>query len=259
MKRSRKKKTKLKICLETSSYLPLIWITPYSQGVINLIQYYRDSSDFYIQDDCLIEALSYVYYPKNWFRHPSIRLRKLAKFLKDKQLKKMSFPSTAFQILLGGKMWAQGRYLNFVRHTTFLYSDLVDKIDFSDRRKGLLELADLIDDRFDLLKVKIEQHLNNKRFEVNFEQMLPYWGKFYLFSELPKKLVVKVWKYNEKFDKNDARTRDVFHYESMIKSGSNFEKMIVANTGFSAYVKKERGSLPVEIICSQSRQTEIFE
>jgi hypothetical protein len=248
-----------KICLETSSYLPLIWITPYSQGIINLIQYYRENADFYIQEDCLKEALGYIYYPQNWFRHPSIRVRKLVKILKDEQLNVMSFPSAAFQILLGGKMWAQGLYLNFVRHTTFLYSDLVDEVDFSNKRKGLLVLADLIDKRFNVLKQKIEQHLSNKEFVINLEQMLPYWGRFYLFPELPKSFTVKVWKYHEEFVKGIARIRDVYHYESMIKSKYKFDKMIVANTGFSAHIKKERGDIPIEIICSQSRQAEIFE
>jgi len=248
-----------KICLETSSYLPLIWITPYSQGVINLIQYYCEKADFYIQEDCLREALSYIYYPQNWFRHPSVRIRKLVKILTDAQLDKMSFPSTAFQILLGGKMWAQGLYLNFVRHSTFLYSDLVDSVDFSNKRKGLTNLANLIDKRFDNLKVKIEQHLDGDEFVVDFEEMLPYWGSFYLFLELPERVTVKVWKDPEKFVKGVARIRDVYHYESMIKCGYNFDKMIVANTGFSAHIKKEKGSLPIEIICSQSRQTEIFE
>src|SRR3989338_1287547 len=158
-------KNKLKISLETS---------PYSQDVINLIQYYRNDADFYIQDDCLIEALSYVHYQKNWFRHASVRIKKIAKILTDKQLSELSFPSTAFQILLGGKMWAQGLYLNFVRHTTFLYADLVDKVDFSDKRKGLLQLADLIDERFEWLQNKIEGHLVAEEFEINFNEMLPY-------------------------------------------------------------------------------------
>jgi hypothetical protein len=248
-----------KICLETSSYLPLIWITPYSQGIINLVQYYCEDADFFIQEDCLREALSYIYYPKNWFRHPSDRIRKLVKILKDEQLDKMTFPSTAFQILLGGKMWAQGPYLNFVRHTTFLYSDLVDNIDFTDKRKGLTKLADLVDERFNELKIKIEKHLNNNEFVISFEEMLPYWGKFYLFLELPEKFNVKVWKDPEPFIKGAARIRDVYHYESMLKAGIGFDKMIVANTGFSAHIKKQRGNLPIEIICSQSRQTEIFE
>ncbi|MFH1030408.1 MAG: hypothetical protein V1770_04070 [bacterium] len=252
-------KDKLKICLETSTYLPLTWTTPYSQDVINLIQYYRNDADFYIQDDCLLEALSYVHYQKNWFRHASVRIKKIAKILTDKQLNELSFPSTAFQILLGGKMWAQGLYLNFVRHTTFLYADLVDKIDFSDKRKGLLQLADLVDKRFEDLQNKIEGNLAAKEFEIDFNGMLPYWGKFYLFMELPEPLKVKVWKIEEKFVKGPARIRDVFHYKSMIDSGMGFDKMIVANTGFSAHIKKELGRLEIELLCAKSRQMEIYE
>lgn len=253
------KKAKLKICLETSTYLPLTWTTPYSQDVINLIQYYRNDADFYIQDDCLVEALSYVRYQKNWFRHASVRIKKIAKILTDKQLNELSFPSTAFQILLGGKMWAQGLYLNFVRHTTFLYADLVDKVDFSDKRKGLLQLADLVDERFEGLQNKIEGHLIANEFEINFYEILPYWGKFYLFMELPEPLKVKVWKIEGKFEKGPARIRDVFHYKSMIDSHMNFDKMIVANTGFSAHIKKELGKLDIELLRAKSRQMELYE
>lgn len=252
-------KNKLKICLETSSYLPLTWTTPYSQGVIKLMQYYSENAEFYIQDDCLIEALSYVHYQKNWFRHASVRIKKLAKILTNNQLKELSFPSTAFQILLGGKMWAQGLYLNFVRHTTFLYADLVDKVDFTDKRSGLLHLADLIDQRFEHLKGQIEGHLDSEEFTIDFKEMLPYWGKFYLFMELPEPLKVKVWKIEEKFEKGPARIRDVYHYKSMIDSGIGFDKMIVANTGYSAHIKRELGRLDIELLCAESRQMEIFE
>lgn len=250
---------KLNVCLETSSYLPLIWITPYSQGVINLIQFYRPTSEFYIQEDCLVEALSYIRYTKDWTRHPSVRLRKLAKILTDKQLANMSFPSSAFQILLGGKMWAQGLYLNFVRHTTFLYADLVDKVDFLDKRKGLEILADKIDERFELLKGKIESHLKSSNFEIDMKEMFAYWGRYYVFNELPDNFTIRVWRDKEKFERGKARIRDVYHYESMLNSGIEFEKMVVANTGFSLHIKRELKSLPIEIISAQSRQTEIFE
>lgn len=251
--------SKLKICLETSSYLPLIWITPYTQGIVNLIQYYRDSADFYIQEDCLIEALSYIHYPQNWFRHAPVRLRKLAQILTDEHLEKLSFPSSAFQILLGGKMWAQGLYLNFVRHTTFLYADLVDQVNFAlGKREGLLKLAELVDERFDMLTFLIESHRNSSNFEIDFQRALPYWGRFYLFLELPNSLDVKVWKDAAPFEKGIARIRDVFHYESMLNSEIGFHKMIVANTGFAGHIKKTIKKLPIEILCAQSRQVELF-
>lgn len=249
----------MNICLETSSYLPLIWCTPYSQSLISLIKSYKPEAELYIQKDCIKEALSYVHYPNNWFRHAPVRLRKIAKILNDKSFERLSFPSTAFQIILGGKMWAQGLYLNFVRHTTFLYSDLVDTIDFTDKRTGILELADLIDKRYISIKERIENHLESEEFEFDLNLILPYWGTYYLYADDLFTFKVKTWDVQEKFEKGPARIRDVFHYESMLQSTIKFDKMIVANMGCSLHIKKQLGSLPSEIVCAQSRQTEIFE
>ena len=249
----------MNICLETSSYLPLIWCTPYSQSLISLIKSYKLEAEFYIQKDCIEEALSYVHYPNNWFRHPSVRLRKIAKTTNAKLLDRLSFPSTAFQIILGGKMWAQGRYLNFVRHTTFLYADLVDRVDFTDKRKGMLELADLIDERYNQIKKRIENDFTSDNFEIDLNLIFPYWGYYYLYADDLFKFNIITWDGKKRFEKGSAKSRDLFHYESMLKSEIKFDKMIVANTGFSRYVKEQLGSLPIEIVCAQSHQTEIFE
>ena len=254
-----KKLKDMNICLETSSYLPLIWCTPYSQSVISLIKSYKSEAEFYIQKDCIKEALSYMNYQNNWFRHPSIRLRKIATIIDEKLLKKLSFPSTAFQIILGGKMWAQGRYLNFVRHTAFLYADLVDFIDFTDKRKGMLKLAELIDKRYNHLKKRIENNLKSEIFEVDLNLIYPYWGAYYLYGGNLFKFKVTTWDIEEKFEKKQAKDRDIFHYESMLKSNTQFDKMIVANTGYSLNIKKQLSSLPIEINCAKSSQTEIFQ
>jgi len=251
--------TTMNICLETSSYLPLIWCTPYSQSIISLIKSYNSEAEFYIQRDCIKEALSYVNYPNNWFRHAPIRLRKISKTITDKSLERLSFPSTAFQIILGGKMWSQGLYLNFVRHTAFLYADLVDRIDFIDKRKGMLELADSIDERYNHIKERIENHFKSDSFEFDLSSLFPYWGFYYLYADDSFKFKVKTWDVEELFEKGQARIRDVFHYESMLKSKIRFDKMLVANTGFSLHIKKQLGALPIEIVCAQSRQSEIFE
>jgi hypothetical protein len=248
-----------KICLETSSYLPLIWCTPYSQSLISLIKSYESEAEFYIQKDCILEALSYVHYPNNWFRHAPFRLRKLSNVLTDTVLDRMSFPSSAFQIVLGGKMWAQGLYLNFVRHTTFLYADLIDKVDFSDKRAGMILLADLIDERYSEVMTRIESHLEAESFEIDLNEMYSYWGKYYLYSDKLYSFKIKTWDVEEKFEKGIARIRDVFHYESMLKSELSFDKMIVANTGFSKHIKTELKGLPIEIVCASSRQLELFE
>lgn len=253
------KSKNMNICFETSSYLPFIWCTPYSQSLISLVKSYYSEATFYIQRDCIKEALSYVHYPNNWFRHAPVRLRKISKIINNKTLKRLSFPSTAFQIILGGKMWAQGPYLNFVRHTTFLYADLVDRVDFSDKTKGMLELADLIDKRYNYVKERIENDLKSDVFEIDLNLILPYWGTYYLYADDLFKFKVNTWDVEEKFEKGQAKIRDVFHYESMLKSNIKFDKMIVANTRYSLNIKQQLGSLPIEIVCAQSRQAEIFE
>ena len=124
-----------------------------------------------------------------------------------------------------------------------------------------IDCADLIDERFEILKNKIEGHLKADEFQINFGEMLSYWGKYYLFSELPENLTVKVWKDLSKFEKGVARIRDVFHYESMLDADLQFDKMIVANTGFSKHIKTEKALkvLPIEIITASSRQLDLFE
>lgn len=214
---------------------------------------------FYIQEDCLKEALGYFDFKRNWFRDPVIRLRHLADTLTDKEIKFLSFPSTAFQILLGGKIWPSAMYLNFVRHTTFLYADLVDNIDFrSNPKKGLYELAEKIDMRFNFLKMIIKNHLESSDFEISFKDIIPYWGRFYVSKVPSKNLKVTCWKDPKPFIKGPAKIRDSYHYGSMFKSGIKFDLMIVANTGFAENIKKDRRNLPIRIVCSISRQNDIY-
>lgn len=244
--------------LETSSYLPLIWITPYSQGVFDLIEKSKKVI-LYIQDDCLKEALSYFDFKRNWFRDPVVRLRHLAKTLTDKQIRAFSFPSTAFQILMGGKIWPSVMYLNFVRHTTFLYADLIDTVNFSSNpRKGLCELAEKIDARFEFLKSMINSHLSSENFEISLRDIIPYWGRFYVSKIPDDNLRVTCWRGSEPFVKWPAKIRDLYHYESMLKSDIKFNAMIVANTGYADHIKNSRKNMPIEIVCSTSKQNDIY-
>jgi hypothetical protein len=247
------KKTLKNLCLETSSYLPLIWVTPYSSGIIDLLIEYEDSR-FFIQADCIREALSYVNYKRDWFRHPAIRFRHLAKTLPDDQIRKMSFPSSAFQILLGGKIWPSVKYLNFVRHTAFLYADLIDTVKFDNPRKTLMEIADKIDDRFFGLQSSMEEHLDKGYFEVSFDNLIPYWGIFYLATIPKKKWYVEVWDDPKPFREKSSKMRDTYHCKSILSSGIMFDLLIVANTNFERTVRENLQNFPVKIISAESRQ-----
>lgn len=107
------------VLLETSSYLPLIWRTPYTKSVVDHLASYVESFELAIQTDCINEASGYLSFEDDWKYHPALRIRKLLGKLTDDDLSRMSFPSSAFQVLLGGNIWPQGRYLNFVRHSAF--------------------------------------------------------------------------------------------------------------------------------------------
>jgi len=57
----------MKLCLETSSYLPLVWRTPYTPGVIQQIQE-LPWDELLIQQDSIREALGYLSYDRDWKR-----------------------------------------------------------------------------------------------------------------------------------------------------------------------------------------------
>lgn len=150
-------------------------------------------------------------------------------------------------------------YLNFVRHTGFLYADLIDTIDFvHDPRKGLNELAEKIDSRFNFLEAMVNSHLAGGNFEINLSDIIPYWGCFYV-SKIPfKNLKIIKWNDPEPFIQGTTKIRDLYHYESMIKSDIKFDMMIVANTGFADHIKNNREYAPIEIVCASSKQNDIY-
>jgi hypothetical protein len=123
----------------------------------------------------------------------------------------------------------------------------------------MILLADLIDKRYNEVRLRIENHLKVDSFEINLNDIYAYWGKYYLYSDELFSFNVTTWDVDEKFEKGISRIRDVHHYQSMLKSDIDFEKMIVANTGFSKHIKNELKGLPIEIVCASSRQTELFE
>jgi len=241
------------ICLETSSYLPLIWVTPYSNGIIDLLEKYKDSK-FFIQKDCIKEALSYVNYKRDWFRHPALRFRRLAKILTNQQLQRMSFPSSAFQILLGGKIWPSGKYLNFVRHTGFLYADLIDTVIFDNPREALVEIANKIDNRFFGLQSLMKRHLEGKHFKLSFNNIIPYWGIFYLTTIPKRKWHIEVWDNPTPFGEKSSKIRDSYHYKSVLESKIGFDLLVVANTNFERNMKEIFQNLPIKIISAESNQ-----
>ena len=245
------------IFLETSSYLPLIWRTPYSQAVVESLIKHRETRRFFLQRDCIREAAAYLSFEDNWRYHPGIRIRILARRLSDEQLARLPFPSTAIQVLLGGNIWPQAQYLNFVRHTTFFFVDLVDGISFTPPRNGLLELADRIDRRLVFMRNLFSEHLEARILQLPIDKMLSYWGTWYLM-EVPPPFAIHILEDPRPYDKTSDKLRDIFHYDCIVAVNPKPAAMLVANTGFTRNAKTSFANLPIPIICAETQSKEFF-
>lgn len=245
------------IVLETSSYLPLLWRTPYSQSVVEIMGRHRSNTRFVLQRDCIREAAAYFSFREDWRYHPAIRFRRLAERLTDAQMKHLRFPSTAMQLLLGGNVWPQAQYLNFVRHMAFFCIDLLDGVSFEDPRAGLLECAKRIEQRVGHFRALLSMHERSSQIHVPQEDILSYWGTWYLLP-VPPPFVVEVVDDPVPFDKTGNRARDLYHYDCALRLQPRASFVLVANTGFERNIRSSYRSMPVPVVCARASSATIF-
>ncbi|MEO0080071.1 MAG: hypothetical protein ABIK44_05290 [candidate division WOR-3 bacterium] len=249
--------SKAVIYLETSSYLPLVWRTPYSQPVIDTMTEYADHQ-FVLQRDCVLEAKGYLSFgDDDWRYHPAVRIRNILKRTTDSELREFGYPSAAIQLLLGGNIWPQAQYLNFVRHTVFFFADLLDGISFAHPREGLSEFADRIERRVIHFRQLFQDHAAAESVILPTEDILPYWGKWYLPS-IPRRFTVRIIPDPRPFNMTTDKLRDIYHYECAVSSRPAPKLMLVANTGFERNVKTSFATLPCPIVCPKARTGDLF-
>jgi hypothetical protein len=248
----------MKVYLETSSYLPLIWTTPYSKSVVNILEERRARGDtFELQRDCIIEASGYLSFRDDWRYHPALRIRTLVRNLDEDILRKMSFPSTAVQLLLGGNIWPQAQYLNFVRHTAFFFIDLLDDISFENPQEDLLIFADRIEERVAIFRDMFIKHGTATRLELPTKDMLPYWGKWYL-TDIPRPFDIKIIDDPRPYNLVSDKLRDIYHYDCTVNALVRPNEMVVANTGFKRNVQTSFKELLVPLVCAKTTTSEFF-
>jgi hypothetical protein len=243
--------------LETSSYLPLIWTTPYTQSVVDLIAQRRGvGHTFALQRDCIVEAAGYLSFKDDWRYHPAMRIRTLVKNLTDDEIRDLPFPSTAMQLLLGGNIWPQAQYLNFVRHTAFFFIDILDAIRFENPKRDLLMLADKIDDRVSRFRQMFENHKQASVLHLPNDDILPYWGKWYL-NKMPAPFEIHIVDDVRPYNLVSDKLRDIYHYDCAVNANQPPDEMIVANTGFKRNVKTSFVSLPIPLLGAMTA-TKVF-
>jgi hypothetical protein len=170
----------------------------------------------------------------------------------------LSFPIAAIQILLGGNIWPQGRYLNFVRHSAFFFSDLIDRIDFANARRGLAELADQIDHRIRIFRERFKVHESSQLLNLPDSGMLPYWGKWYC-PVINRAFEITVLRDEPQSQTQDAITRDLFHYRFALQMNPRPQAILVADTGFQRQVRTAYPSRPVPVVCAATSSAAIYE
>lgn len=246
------------IYLETSSYLPLIWTTPYSKSVVSILEAYRKQRcTFELQRDCIVEASGYLSFKDDWRYNPALRIRALVKNFDEGALRKLPFPSTAIQLLLGGNIWPQAQYLNFVRHTTFFFIDLLDDLSFDNPKDDLLILADRIEKRVLAFRNMFELHKNADMLMLPNDDILPYWGKWYL-TEVPEPFEIKIIDDPRPYNLVSDKLRDIYHYDCAVNALERPNEMVVANTGFRRNVKTSFSELAVPLVVAETATSEFF-
>lgn len=214
-----------------------------------------------LQRDCVLEAAGYLSFPDDWRYHPSVRIRNMLMLMTDSQLEGLGYPSSAVQLLLGGSIWPQARYLNYIRHTGFFFSDLLDGISFSSPREALSELANRIENRVVHFRQVFRDHADAKSIVLPTEDILPYWGKWYL-PTVARRFAVELVQDPTPYDMTADELRDVYHYRCAAGNKPPPALMLVADTGFERNVKRSLkrsfATLPCPIVCAKARTGDIF-
>ena len=188
--------------------------------MVDICEKYRTQGfTFELQRDCIVEASGYLSFEDDWRYHPALRIRTLVKNFDEDTLQQLPFPSTAVQLLLGGNIWPQAQYLNFVRHTTFFFIDLLDDLSFDDPKADLLIFADRIEERVLTFRKMFEQHKNADLLHLPNDQILSYWGKWYLM-ETPEPFEVKIINDPRPYNLVSDKLRDIYHYDCAVMHSS---------------------------------------
>ena len=177
--------------------------------------------------------------------------------LSDRELEGLGYPSAAVQILLGGNIWPQAQYLNYVRHTTFFFADLLDGLRWDSPRKALDAFADRIEERVLFFRSAFKTHISASSLNLPQESILPYWGKWYLSRPCPN-FTIRVVDDPRPYNMTADKLRDIYHYDCVVNHSPRPAMMVVANTGFTRNVKASFSVLPVPIVCAQTASAALF-
>lgn len=264
-------KEEMYVYLETSTVFPLLYITPYTENIIETIQYLEENYDckYFVQKDCLREIL-------NQFDETNIydNVNEMKKRFQDDliyRLKNISEQtkkgikiekSDLFASLLGGYI-AFGENLqakayafkNHHRLKAFYYSQSINSSEV------ISQLLKNIEKEDNNIINYLKNGINNNQIQLNTHEINSGWGNFYKTNEnIVKNLDViddVTTKSVKKVEKIELRKwakgrRDLYHYEvarKYYKEAKNKDRdgdrvthgvMLVADSGFISNVGRKK-------------------
>lgn len=207
----------MKICLETSSLLPLLVSTPYTERLIKRIT--NEKNEYFIFKDCLREAMN-------------------AKFLQIDSynciLENQTHNNFALSIIrnINEHFTSQNLHHNYARGCTIFIIDILDQpyvsLNYEDYCK---EVHDKIKEKIDRIKLR----LSNNKISLTNNSIEYYWWISPDFKNSPFSLSICVIN-DEESTNSINKERDVYHFKQFLEDGS-FDELWVCDSGFKNQIK----------------------
>jgi hypothetical protein len=223
-----------KIGLESSSIMPLVVITPFSQSLWEKIWGECFASTFIANQDSIRELSQiFEFRSDSFYSSPITRIQKM----KERSVStSLSLKGEAIKYLADGQMGGHvGNKQSRVE--VFFFSDVVDSIDSGtiDREEFCELVIQGIREKINAFKKLIEP--SNHVLEIDLQRSLSYWGDHNVshdFKNERRKLEIQIFPDNDsrsKFDHVPNRQRsDMYHFHMLVRE--NVDLIIVADKGF---------------------------
>lgn len=235
------------IGLESSSIMPLVAITPFTQECYENIWGNYIANTLIAHEDSITELKKIFTFKTNTFySNPITRLEKVKDF---SPLERISLKGMALKLLLDGQMggWIGNK---ISRVQTFFFSDIIDAIDdnIKDPKIFSKELIGRMINKIQAYNKMLSP--TNGILTIDISQILPYWG-FHnvtssIFSEKRKikiKILTNCAPYNMFQSFPSAIRQDAYHYHMLKKEkvnlilvgDANYKKNICSCTACRSY------------------------
>ena len=209
-------KKDMKVCLETSSLLPLIVSTPYTKRLYKRIK--EENNDYYIFRDCLREA-------------QNAKFLQLSSYVGIRASQTQSNFSLSIIRNINEHFTAQNLHHNYARGCVIFLLNILDNIQ---NQENYSDFCDMVYLRTDNRINKIRESLNQDILNLSNQTLEYYWWINSDISNNNLNLRVNVIK-DEIANSTMNKDRDIYHFEQFYNDPS-FDELWVCDAGFKKQI-----------------------